>query len=108
MGGRVAELCRVWQGLLVVFALASAVFQIFLFRCFAQLALLTALLLGEEVSPTMKVECALLTAAMLLPWRSGQADVTICNLNAVRPRSFRGHRTSMWFFLTGQSGAMLN
>lgn len=53
LGGRVAELCRLSPGPLVVFAVASTVFQIFLFRCFAELGVTAAVFLTVCLPPVL-------------------------------------------------------
>jgi len=73
--GRMATLRRLAPGPLVVFALASAVFQICLFKCFAQLGVTPAVFLTVCLPPILACLWSMLRGAAGLSGQSGGALV---------------------------------
>lgn len=98
-GGRMATLRRLAPGPLAVFALASAIFQICLFRCFAQLGVTAAVFLTVCLPPVLACVWSVLrgvaglsgqSAAALVLALGGMVLVTLGGRDGAAPEAVQG------------------
>ncbi len=98
-GGRMATLRRLAPGPLAVFALASAIFQICLFRCFAQLGVTAAVFLTVFLPPVLACVWSVLrgvaglsgqSAAALVLALGGMVLVTLGGRDGAAPEAVQG------------------
>ncbi len=98
-GGRMATLRRLAPGPLAVFALASAIFQICLFRCFARLGVTAAVFLTVCLPPVLACVWSVLrgvaglsgqSAAALVLALGGMVLVTLGGRDGAAPEAVQG------------------